>query len=159
AVLRFQTILAVGPSAAGSVSRAPGKAPGQIVLSNPGDHLHITQPTATLTTQRSPARGAIGVKMASPQLKQMNKRYTSIKEWLSRPDIDLATRRDIAEKVHLAASEPEAVTYAEVDAGGVPALWCIPERCDSDRVLLHSHAGGTVVTSMHTDRKALGHIA
>lgn len=25
--------------------------------------------------------------------------------------------------------------------------------------MLHSHAGGTVVTSMHTDRKALGHIA
>jgi epsilon-lactone hydrolase len=46
-----------------------------------------------------------------------------------------------------------------VDAGGVPALWCIPEGCDPDSVLLHAHAGGTVVTSMHTDRKALGHIA
>ena len=97
--------------------------------------------------------------MASQQLKQMNELYTSIKEWLSRPDIDLATRRDIAEKVHLAASEPEAVTYAEIDAGGAPALWCIPEGCNPDRVLLRSHAGGTVVTSMHTDRKALGHIA
>jgi epsilon-lactone hydrolase len=97
--------------------------------------------------------------MASKQLKQMNELYSSIREWLSKPDIDLGTRRDIAEKVHLAASEPEAVTYAEVDAGGVPALWCIPGRCDPDRVLLHSHAGGTVVTSMHTDRKALGHIA
>jgi len=97
--------------------------------------------------------------MASDQLKQMNELYTSIKERLANPDIDLATLRDIAEKVHLVASEPEAVTYAEVDAGGVPALWCIPEGCDPDRVLLHSHAGGTVVTSMHTDRKALGHIA
>jgi monoterpene epsilon-lactone hydrolase len=74
------------------------------------------------------------------------------------PDIDLATRRHIAETDHLAASEPEAVTYAEVDAGGVPALRCIPEDCDPARVLLHSHAGGTVVISMHTDRKALGHI-
>ena len=97
--------------------------------------------------------------MASKQLKQMNELYASIKEALSNPDIDLATRRDIAEKVHLAASEPEAVTYAEIDAGGAPALWCIPEGCNPDRVLLHSHAGGTVVTSMHTDRKALGHIA
>jgi len=99
------------------------------------------------------------MKMASKQLKQMNELYASIKEALSNPDIDLATRRDIAEKVHLAASEPEAVTYAEIDAGGAPALWCIPEGCNPDRVLLHSHAGGTVVTSMHTDRKALGHIA
>jgi acetyl esterase/lipase len=97
--------------------------------------------------------------MASEQQKQMNELYASIREWLSKPDIDLATRRDIAETVHLVAREPEAVTYAEVDAGGVPALWCIPEGCDPARVLLHSHAGGTVVTSMHTDRKALGHIA
>ena len=59
----------------------------------------------------------------------------------------------------MAAIEPEAVTYAEVDADGVPALWCIPEGSDPDRALLHSHSGGTVVTSMHTDRKAIGHIA
>jgi len=97
--------------------------------------------------------------MASEQQKQMNELYVSIREWLSKPEIDLATRRDIAETVHLAAREPEAVTYAEVDAGGVPALWCIPEGGDPACVLLHSHAGGTVVTSMHTDRKALGHIA
>ena len=97
--------------------------------------------------------------MASKQLEPMNELYASIKEQLSNPDIDLATLRDIAEKVHLAATEPEAVTYAEVDAGGVPALWCVPAGHDPDRVLLHSHAGGTVVTSMHTDRKTLGHIA
>jgi hypothetical protein len=54
--------------------------------------------------------------------------------------LDLATLRDIAERLHLAGSEPEGVTYAEVDAGGVPALWCIPRRCDTHRVLLHSHA-------------------
>jgi len=89
----------------------------------------------------------------------MNELYASIKERVSKPDIDLATIRDIVENLHLAASEPEAVTYAEVDADGVPALWCIPEGSDPDRVLLHSHAGGSVVTSMHTDRKALGHIA
>jgi epsilon-lactone hydrolase len=28
-----------------------------------------------------------------------------------------------------------------------------------DRVLLHCHASGAVVFSMHTDRKAAGHIA
>jgi acetyl esterase/lipase len=97
--------------------------------------------------------------MASKQLKRMNELYASIKERLSKPDIGLATIRDIVENLHLAATEPEAVTYAEVDADGVSALWCIPVNCDPDRVLLHSHAGGTVVTSMHTDRKAIGHIA
>jgi epsilon-lactone hydrolase len=97
--------------------------------------------------------------MASKQLKHMNELYTSIKERMSKPGLDLATNRDIVENLHLAATEPEAVTYAEVDAGGVPALWCIPAGYVPDRVLLHSHAGGTVVTTMHTDRKALGHIA
>jgi acetyl esterase/lipase len=97
--------------------------------------------------------------MASTQLKLMNDLYASIKERVSKPGLDLATNRDIVENLHLAASEPEAVTYAEVDAGGVPALWCIPQGSDPARVLLHSHSGGSVVTSMHTDRKAIGHIA
>ena len=89
--------------------------------------------------------------MASKQLKHMNELYASIKERVSKPNLDLATTRDILENLHLAGAEPEAVTYAEVDADGVPALWCIPEGCDADHVLLHSHAGGTVVCSMHTD--------
>jgi epsilon-lactone hydrolase len=97
--------------------------------------------------------------MASMQLKLMNDLYASIKARVSKPGLDLATNRDIVENLHLAASEPEAVTYAEVDAGGVPALWCIPQGSDPARVLLHSHSGGSVVTSMHTDRKAIGHIA
>jgi hypothetical protein len=97
--------------------------------------------------------------MASEQLEHMNELYASIKKRLSQPNLDLATTRDIVENLHLAATEPEAVTYAEVDADGVPALWCIPEGSDPACVLLHSHSGGTVVTSMHTDRKAIGHIA
>jgi monoterpene epsilon-lactone hydrolase len=60
--------------------------------------------------------------MASKQLKLMDELYASIKERLSKPGFDLATTRDILENLHLAASEPEAVTYAEVDAAGVPAL-------------------------------------
>src|SRR5882762_2171763 len=97
--------------------------------------------------------------MASKQMKQMTELYASIKERVSKPGLDLATNRDIVENLHLAAIEPEAVTYAEVNADGVPALWCIPLGSDPDRVLLHSHSGGSVVTSMHTDRKAIGHIA
>src|SRR6195256_5697441 len=97
--------------------------------------------------------------MASMQLKLMNELYASIKARVSKPGLDLATNRDIVENLHLAAIEPEAVTYAEVNADGVPALWCIPEGSDPARVLVHSHSGGSVVTSMHTDRKAIGHIA
>jgi len=57
--------------------------------------------------------------------------------------------------MHVATKEPEGVTYAEVDAGGVEALWCIPAGADPNAVLLHNHMGGSVLTSMYSDRKAV----
>jgi epsilon-lactone hydrolase len=77
----------------------------------------------------------------------------------SNPDLDLPTARDIYEAMHLLTREPEGVSYAEEDAGGVEALWCIPADSNPDAVLLHSHWGGTVYASMHSDRKAAAHIA
>ncbi|MGI5424145.1 alpha/beta hydrolase fold domain-containing protein [Streptomyces sp. CA-179760] len=77
----------------------------------------------------------------------------------STPGLDLAVVRDIVDSNHKASTEPEGVSYAEVDAGGVPALWAIPEGADPDKALLHFHFGGSVTASMHSDRKAAGHIA
>jgi monoterpene epsilon-lactone hydrolase len=96
--------------------------------------------------------------MISDKAHQMADQLGSIAERLSQA-ADLATRRDIAETLHTVGNEPQGVTYAEVSAGGVPALWCIPEGSDANHVLLHNHMGGTVVTSMYSDRKAAGHIA
>ncbi|MFF7549405.1 alpha/beta hydrolase [Streptomyces canus] len=75
------------------------------------------------------------------------------------PGLDLEVIRDIVDSNHKASTEPEGVTYTEVDAGGAPALWAIPEGADPDRALLHFHFGGSVTASMHSDRKAAGHIA
>jgi epsilon-lactone hydrolase len=97
--------------------------------------------------------------MVSRQNKQMAQFFASMTERMSRTDLDLATIRDVYENLHLAAREPEGVCYAEVDIDGVPALWCVPTDCDVNRVLLHAHGGGTVIFSMHLDRKAVGHIA
>ncbi|MFI5821817.1 alpha/beta hydrolase fold domain-containing protein [Streptomyces rishiriensis] len=77
----------------------------------------------------------------------------------STPGLDLAVIRDIVDSHHKASTEPEGVSYAEVDAGGVPALWAVPEGADPDKALLHFHFGGSVTASMHSDRKAAGHIA
>jgi epsilon-lactone hydrolase len=97
--------------------------------------------------------------MISKQTTHMAQFFASVTEQASEPGLDLTTSRDIYEKLHLAASEPEGVSYAEVDVNGVPALWCMPKGCGANRVLLHMHGGGTVVFSMHLDRKAVGHIA
>jgi epsilon-lactone hydrolase len=97
--------------------------------------------------------------MASSESSEFAQFLAALRTRTSDPNLDLPTVRDIAESVHLATKEPEAVTYAEQDAGGVQALWCVPKDSDDSAVLLHNHMGGTVVASMHSDRKAAAHIA
>ncbi|HEV7582137.1 MAG TPA: alpha/beta hydrolase [Mycobacterium sp.] len=97
--------------------------------------------------------------MASTQAKEFADFFGALSARSANPNFDLETVRDVIETMHLATKEPEGVSYAEVDAGGVEALWCIPVDSDPDRVLLHNHLGGTVVASMHSDRKAAAHIA
>ncbi|KQT68990.1 MULTISPECIES: alpha/beta hydrolase [unclassified Aureimonas] len=75
------------------------------------------------------------------------------------PPNEIEAVRIGAERLHLAASEPEGVTYREVDAKGVPAIWVQPKVADNAFVLLHAHAGGSVTTSAAVDRKLAGHIA
>jgi monoterpene epsilon-lactone hydrolase len=97
--------------------------------------------------------------MASVQSDHLAEVFGAVQDRLNNPHLGLSTIRDVVDALGNAAKEPEGVTYAEVDAGGVPALWCIPERCDTDCVLLHCHAGGSVVFSMNSDRKAASHLA
>ncbi|WP_405718652.1 alpha/beta hydrolase [Streptomyces sp. NBC_01537] len=75
------------------------------------------------------------------------------------PESELDATRTRVESVHLTAREPEGVTYREVDAGGVLGIWCEPVDANTDYVLLHGHAGGSVLSSAFVDRKLAGHIA
>lgn len=97
--------------------------------------------------------------MATQQAADFAAFFGELRDRSSKPDLDLATIRDVVETMHVATSEPEGVSYAEVNAGGVRALWCIPADSDPDAVLLHNHMGGTVLASMYSDRKAAAHIA
>src|ERR1700754_2048806 len=97
--------------------------------------------------------------MPNPQAAQFAASRGGARARFTDPSLDLATVRDIVEGMHVAAAEPQGVTYAEVDAGGVPAIWCVPEGADERRVLLHNHLGGSVVASMYSDRKVAGHLA
>jgi acetyl esterase/lipase len=96
--------------------------------------------------------------MVSVEADQMAEFFATVAARTS-VDLEPMTRRDILERMHLNGTEPEGVTYAEVDAGGVPALWCEPAVCDDACVLMWNHAGGSVVFSMHSDRKLAGHLA
>ena len=92
--------------------------------------------------------------------KSLEDLYTS---WLQtiadNPDISLDEIRELFEHWGDVTSEPRAVDYIEVDAGGVEAMWAIPKRCSVDRVLLCMHGGGYVLSSMYSHRKLYGHLA
>ena len=56
-------------------------------------------------------------------------------------------------------AEPRGVDYLETEAGGLPAMWAVPKRSSTDRVLLCIHGGGFVGGSIYTHRKMFGHLA
>ena len=64
--------------------------------------------------------------MASEQSDHLAEVLGAVQDRLCNPDLALPTVRHICEALGALAKEPEGVIYAEVDADGVPALWCIP---------------------------------
>lgn len=56
-------------------------------------------------------------------------------------------------------AEPRGVDYLETEAGGLPAIWAVPKRASTDRVLMCIHGGGFMGGSIYTHRKMFGHLA
>jgi monoterpene epsilon-lactone hydrolase len=56
-------------------------------------------------------------------------------------------------------AEPRGVDYLETEAGGLPAMWAVPKRASTDRVLMCIHGGGFQGGSIYTHRKMFGHLA
>ncbi len=56
-------------------------------------------------------------------------------------------------------AEPAGVTWSEVDAGGVPAVWAEPAAGAADRVLHYVHGGGYVLGNASQYKKLCGHLA
>lgn len=55
--------------------------------------------------------------------------------------------------------KPDGVTWTEVDAGGVPAIWADPDTGVTDRVVQYVHGGGYVLGSAHYYKHLTGHLA
>ena len=56
-------------------------------------------------------------------------------------------------------AEPREVDYLESEAAGLPAMWAVPKRASTDRVLMCIHGGGFQGGSIYTHRKMFGHLA
>lgn len=75
------------------------------------------------------------------------------------PNIILPVNRAVLDRIHSMAVEPTEVTYEEIDAGGLRAMWCQPKDADPRRVIVYLHGGGFVVQSLLSHRKLAGHLA
>jgi acetyl esterase/lipase len=54
---------------------------------------------------------------------------------------------------------PDGVTWIEEDAGGIPAIWAVPEGAAPDRVVQYVHGGGYILGSAEQYRHLTGHVA
>lgn len=75
------------------------------------------------------------------------------------PNMDLDSLRLLLEDLQSLASEPRDVTYEEVLAGEIPAIWARPHEATSNRAILYTHGGGFVTNSAASHRKLAGHLA
>ena len=75
------------------------------------------------------------------------------------PEMGIEDLRSLFDEWHQATAEPEDVTYAEGELGGVPGIWCKPANGDAKKVILYTHGGGFAVGSAASHRKFAGHLA
>jgi acetyl esterase/lipase len=98
--------------------------------------------------------------MASPQAEAIKAVFRQVAAELD-PTVEVTLEEERAAAADFAAlcAEPEGVSWTEVDAGGVPAIWADPEGGATDRVLLYVHGGGYVIGSAEIWKKLTGHLA
>lgn len=98
--------------------------------------------------------------MPSPEAAVLRDRYEAFADRLAtHPGIDFGGRHDPFEGMSLLAAEPTDVTYDEVTAAGLPAIWANPLHADTDRVLVYIHGGGFISGSKDSHRKVAAHLA
>ncbi len=98
--------------------------------------------------------------MASPEAQNLKDAFTSMRRNLASGEPrSLDDRRKAAAILGLLASQPSGITYTDVDAGGVPAIWAAPANGSSEHVLQYLHGGGYVLGDADAYRRFTGHLA
>ena len=93
--------------------------------------------------------------MPSKQSEAVRRRWGAARLAMAQPDVEGPDDESWGDLT----AEPREVDYTEVEAGGRPAMWLVPKRARTDRVLLCLHGGGFVGGSIYTHRKMFGHLA
>jgi monoterpene epsilon-lactone hydrolase len=75
------------------------------------------------------------------------------------PSAELEDMRAVYADFAALGAEPTGVTWTEVDAGGVPAIWADAGGGATDAVLQYVHGGGYVIGAAHYYRNLTGHLA
>ena len=93
--------------------------------------------------------------MPSKQSEAVRRRWEAARLAMAQPDVEGPDDESWGDLT----AEPREVDYTETEAGGRPAMWLVPKRARTDRVLLCLHGGGFVGGSIYTHRKMFGHLA
>jgi acetyl esterase/lipase len=97
--------------------------------------------------------------MASPQAEAVKDQLRLMREQVVGASPTLEEQRAAAEGFGALGAEPDGVRYEMTDAGGIGAMWVIPDGAADDAVLQYVHGGGYVICSLESHRKMVGHIA
>lgn len=98
--------------------------------------------------------------MASPEAEEIK---TQLAAWVETLQTDPPPELDEMRASYAALAElgtrPVGVTWTEVDAGGVPAIWADVEGGSTDRVVMYVHGGGYVIGAAQYYKNLTGHLA
>ncbi len=98
--------------------------------------------------------------MASPEAEAIKAELRAFSESLQTdPPPELDEMRASYVTIGEIGGTPEGVTWTEVDAGGVPAIWADPDGGATDRALLYVHGGGYVIGAAKYYKNLTGHLA
>src|SRR5262249_17461975 len=159
-----------GGGAARTVGRGCAGAPGGLRRRRPGPtgpvrrlHRRVPSPPHARLARAGyvgPTLGAgKGVTMASAQAEAVKDMLRQFGAAEADPSVTVDQLRANGAMFGELTTEPDGVTYEEVDADGVPAMWVVPDGAAQDRVLQYVHGGGYVICSAATHRRLVGHIA
>ena len=98
--------------------------------------------------------------MASKEAEDLKAAFVAMRDNTSNGgETSLEIQREGVEMLGLLASQPEGVTYTEVDASGVPAIWVDPVDGRTDKCIQYVHGGGYVLGTANAYRRFTGHLA